>query len=546
LSGIQRKGTKVFLAQAFDRGDLPVVAACKEVGEINDDILVRLRGEPAAVLTLIGEENQEWFFGAMQLPDPVKLLVTDALSTPLAGWEIKWNVVGPAGTGSDGKLVTLMDGSLEFSPQTPTSPGPSILEIVTRWQRGTTPLIKAFTEPARIEGPLPDPRLNDIRVGRIGPVGQMGYAGTYFCGNPLTTCLFYAYYNGGQMTSRQVTMNALAGQDSAPMGIIPRADYDRVLVAGWGFWLELDPAQGSMIQRNYDDARSWPAGIMSADVCDDSPVGHVLIAFDDGYFGVFGPSGGQRVPAHPFSNLQAPGFNFVSGCVADQDTIEHRLLIGEQDESRWRVVVDIDGRAEQFNWAAPLRGIAFSPSLVEHPAHLVVGRLGQDSPEIARMRVLHQPGIGATRLDEISAVSLFAVPEAIGAGHMDNDQQLDVMGLFPLDNQEYFAQAVLGRQHRDKPVSGMMPAGFGGEEPPRLFVADFDGDGIDDFAIMRVLECHFGENEQCLQLCEDELQRCLGEQEPQHCEEAHVNCTKECGEGQTTCIQFMDIYLMGS
>ena len=184
LSGIPRKGLKVLLAQAFDSSDLPVVAACKEVGQIDDDILVRLQGEPAAVLTLLGGENQEWFFGAMQLPDPVDMLVTDAFSTPLAGWSVKWNVAGPAGTGSNGQQVTNTEGRLVFSPETPASPGPSILEIVTRWQRGTTPLIKAFTEPARIEGPLPDFRLNDIKVGRIGPTGQMGYAGTYFCGAP--------------------------------------------------------------------------------------------------------------------------------------------------------------------------------------------------------------------------------------------------------------------------------------------------------------------------------------------------------------------------
>jgi hypothetical protein len=552
FSGVPRKGLKVLLAQAFDSSNLPVVAACTEIGEIDDDIVVRLRGEPAAVLTLVGGENQEWFFGAMQLPDPVELLITDAFQTPLANWDVKWNVVGPAGTGSNGIVQTGMDGRLDFSPQTPASPGPSILEIVTRWQRGTTPLIKAFTEPGRIEGPLPDYRLNDIRVGRIGPAGQVGYAGTYFCGTPLTSCLFYAYYNGSQMTSRQVTMDALEGQDSAPMGIIPRADYDRVIVAGWGFWLELDPAQGNMIRRNYDGTQAGPVGVMSADVCDDSPVGQVLIAFGDGSFGVFGPSGGERVPTHPFSSLQAPGFNFVSGCVADQDGIEHRLLIGEQDEFSWRVVVDIAGRAEQFDWAAPLRGIGFSPSLEEHPAHLVVGRLGQDSPEIARMRVLHQPGIADIRLDEISAVPLFAVPEAIGAGHLDGnlqkdgDLQLDVMGLFPLDGEEYFVQAVLGRQHRDKPVSGMMPAGLAGEEPPRLFVADFDSDAADDFAVMRVLECNFGDIEQCLHVCEEALQRCLEEHEPQFCEELYVDCTKQCGEGQTSCIQFMDIYLMGS
>ena len=56
---LERKGLKVLLAQAFDRSNLPVVAACTEIGDINDDIHVFLRGEPAAVLTMIGGENQE-------------------------------------------------------------------------------------------------------------------------------------------------------------------------------------------------------------------------------------------------------------------------------------------------------------------------------------------------------------------------------------------------------------------------------------------------------------------------------------------------------
>jgi hypothetical protein len=552
FSGVPRKGLKVLLAEAFDSSNLPVVAACTEVGEIDDDIIVHLRGEPAAVLTLIGGENQEWFFGAMQLPDPVELLITDAFQTPLAVWDVKWNVVGPAGTGSNGIVQTGMDGRLDFSPQTPTSPGPSILEIVTRWQRGTTPLIKAFTEPARIEGPLPDFKLNDIKVGNIGPNGQMGYAGTYFCGNPLTTCLFYAYYNNGQMTSRQLTLDGLGGEEPAPLGIIPRADYDRVIVAGWGSWLELNPSSGTTTRRTYQGSPAEPVAVMPVDRCGDSPVGQVLLAFGDGSLGVFGPSGGDRVPGHPFSPIQLPGYNIASGCVADQDGIERRLLIGEQDESRWRVVVDLGTLVDQFDWSAPLRGIGFSPSVENHPSHLVVGRLGQDSPEIARMRVLHQPGIADTRLDQISAVSLFAVPDAIGAGHLDGnlqkngDLQLDVLGLFPLDGEEYFVQAILGRQHRDKPVSGMMLAGLSEEEPPRLFVADFDGDATDDFAIMRVRECDFPGNEQCMQICQEALDRCLEQHEPQFCEEAWTACTKECGEGQITCVQFMDIYLMGS
>jgi len=546
LSGVPRKGLKVLLAQAFDKSNLPVVAACTEIGDINDDIQLRLNGEPAAVLTMIGGENQEWFFGAMQLPDPVELLITDAFQTPLESWDVKWNVVGPAETGSNGIVQTGDEGRLVFSPQTPTSPGPSILEILTRWQRGTTPLIKAFTEPRRIEGPLPDFKLNDIKVGHIGPAGQTGYAATYLCGTPTTTCLFYAYYNGGQMTSRQLTLEGLGEEAAAPLGIIPRADYDRVIVAGFGFWLELNPSQGTTTQRTYDAIQSQPVAVLPVDPCDDSPVGQVLLVFEDGSLGVYGPTGGERLLMHPFADLQASGFNFVSGCVADQDGTEHRLLIGEQDESRWRVVVEFGTLVEQFDWAAPLRGIGFSPSLEDHPAHLVVGRLGQDSPEIARMRVLHQPGIADTRLDEISAVPLFAVPEAIGAGHLDADFQLDVLGLFRLDNQQYFTQAVLGRQHRGKQVSGMMPAGLAGEEPPRLLVTDFDNDKTDDFAVMRVLECDFSGNDQCMQICEEALQRCLQEHEPQFCEEAYFACTKACGEGQITCVQFMEIYLMGS
>lgn len=546
FSGVPRKGLKVLLAQAFDSSDLPVVAACTEIGEIDDDVLVRLEGEPAAVLTLIGGENQEWFFGALQLPDTVELLVTDAFSTPLVNWDVKWNVVGPAPSGSNGLAQTGDDGRLVFNPQTPASPGPSILEILTRWQRGTTPLIKAFTEPAHIVGPLPDFRINAIKVGRIGPAGQMGYAATYLCGAPLTTCLFYAYYNGGQMTSRQLTLDGLGEEEPAPLGIIPRADYDRVIVAGFGLWLELNPSQGTTTQRTYDAIQSQPVAVLPVDPCGDSPVGQVLLAFEDGSLGVYGPTGGERLPMHPFANVQLSGFNLASGCVADQDQVERRLLIGEQDESHWRVVVDLGTLVEQFDWAAPLRGIGFSPSLEKHPAHLVVGRLGPDSPEVARMRVLHQPGIADTRLDQISAVPLFAVPEAIGAGHLDADFQLDVVGLFPLDGEEYFAQAILGRQHRDKPVSGMLPAGPAGEEPPRLFVADFDSDGTDDFAVMRVRNCHFSGNEQCMQICQEDLDRCLQEHEPQFCEDAWSACTKECGEGQITCVQFMDIYLMGS
>jgi hypothetical protein len=543
LAGIDRKGRKLFLARAFDSGDKPVVAACREIGDIYDDVHVRLTGEPASVLTLYMQEYQDWVFGAKELPDPVELLATDVFNDPLQNLEVHWNVVGPGGKGSNDRDVTKMDGRLTFNPQTPSDPGPAILEIVARWQRDPTPLIKAFRQPAVLEGNLPDSKVIDIQLGRIGPGGQRGYAGTTYCGTPTGICLFYSYYQDGRMTWQQLVLSELENQESVALGIVEGATSDRVIVLGAGKWLELNPAGGTMIERPFESV-SGPVWALPAGDCSPTAGGEVLVAFGDGSSGVFGPDGGSRLTTHPFSNLQLWGSDYFSGCAADQDGVAHRLLLGRQEDAFWRIFADVGGLLVQFDWVAQLRGVGFSPSTDSRAGHLLVGRLGQDSPEIVRLRLLHQPSIGPARLEEVSSAPLFSVPEAIGAGDMDDDDALDVVGLFSLENSERFAHAILGHTHKDKPVSGMLSVGFS-QEPARLWLADFDGNGADDMAVMRELDCQPAENEQCLQQCEEEYRICLEGQEPHHCEELFLECNQSC-ELELHCIQYMDIYLMGS
>lgn len=552
LVPLSRTGPKILLARAFDASDQPVVVGCAEVGDIDGDMHVRLEGEPTAVMTIDSATADGEPDSASGLPEQVRVLVTDVLSRPLEGAEVHWTVAGPAGTGSTDGGSTDGSGQLWFMPDPPPIPGPVMLEIRTRWLRGDPPVIKAFSRPGRMQAPLPSRHIEQFDIGRIGPEGEAGYAG-WFQGDSadgmMTSYLFYGYRRSqaGDMTYQEIEIPAAQDGGAPVMGLVPGSVRDRVVVVvvgGWN-WCELDP-EGARLETIQVEVPGQPVAVVPIGRCDPDVTGESLLIFDGADAAIYGV-GGEPLGDHAFAGLAGLGSSssWQSGCVRDQDGEEHRMLIGGDSLSGWRMFVEVSGQVEEIAPDKSIRQVAFSPRLGDEAGTLLAGRLGLDSPEIARLQLRHQPSVQeAPVLEEIEHATLFAVPEAVGAGDVDGDGRTDLVGLFPLVD-GYHLQVLLGLQHGGKPVSATMPVGEA-EEPPLVWTADFDGDGVDDLSVLRLLGCDGqGAGEECYHLCEQEYEECLNQGDPQQCEERYGLCIRQCEQSQQTCTQYLDIHLMG-
>jgi hypothetical protein len=193
--------------------------------------------------------------------------------------------------------------------------------------------------------------------------------------------------------------------------------------------------------------------------------------------------------------------------------------------------------------------VGFAAAVEEDPGMLLLGRLGVESPEIAVARILFRAGSSTLQFEEVDLQPLFLTPEVIGGGALDSDVRQDLVGLFTLRAPggllQYFAQSVLGVQHRGRSISGMMPLGAS-IEAPRLWLKDFDGDGVTDWAVWRILSGANGTgNDQCLAACEEAYRACVPDG-GQDCEAAYQECKLHCQDpGSAGFLQTLDIYYLG-
>jgi hypothetical protein len=554
LEGIDRVAPKVLLARAFDSSGKTVVAGCRQVDEVNGYLEVALEAEPATVLTLEQDEFEEWTLGGMGLPGQIALVVTDAQSRPLEGVEIHWQTVGPAAKGFSDTEETGAEGTAQFSPKAPEAPGPAVLDIRAKWQRSDIPVIKGFKRPEpMLQLEFSGSALSELELGRIGPGGEMGFAGLSPCeNNPQAKCLVFGYTQDGNQPQLHSLELETSPEYEAHLAIVPDTNLDHLVVVSGEAWLELEPREIALIQHEYilpnEPQGSYPVSAYAAGRCEaGEEATYVMVSFQDGAYAVYSRWGGAPIQQNPFEGLPSPGPGYLSGCVADQSGSEHRLLVGSQGPSDWRLFVEFEMSPLLFTWRAMWSGVNFAPAVGSEPGTLLVARLGADSPEVSRLRILTLPGVADIELEEVDSVPMMAMPETFAAGDMDGDDRVDVVGVFPLRSisgtEEYYAQAVLGLTHRGKPVSGMLPLGYS-QLPPRAWMADFDGNGVDDLVVLRMEECENGNND-CQEICNQEFERCMQEQDPQMCEQLFGECLVNC-EQEDRCRQYLDIYPMGS
>ncbi len=488
LAGIPRTGTKLFHAVGLDAQELPLVAGCEELGEVDGVVDLLITGEPTTVVAVPPSDPGK------PLRSPVTVTVIDGRGDPLASAEVRYTVTGPAAETTGGTKTTDALGRADIQPEQPSLPGPQALDVRARWARTPPDSLLGFGAPPGMLD-LPLPGTGDLTsaqtealyvVGRIGPAGQVGFAAL----GPVDPI------NGG----RQVLLTwydaaldpPFDGATTAPLtgvltlGLIDEGDgRDRVFTLTATSWIEIAPSGGTTATASPSPGHI-ATRILPAGGCSNGGDNHaVLVSFSDGAVQVFDanrdPVAGSPLVPPAVDGLRIAG----SGCVtATGDSAgPWRTVVYSDGTPTLQVVSELDGGRGGPLTALAL-GVGFSPALGGADAYLLASEVDVDGLAIARWRLSPFPpaGLELEKVDEDESASPAL---SVAGGDVDGDGEVDVVGLLTFGERDAATQfrvlVALAVPHGDGRLTGL-------SEPdeatrPRMFLRDFDGDGFDDLLL---------------------------------------------------------------
>lgn len=482
LSGIPRLGPKLFFLQGLDAMDTPLVAACAEVGDITDDAAIDLVGEPTAVVALPP--------GDPGAPPPASFMVTvaDSRGDPVRAIETRWTVTGPGDEISTGSTNTDGNGRAMITPQAPALPGPLAVDVRPRWIRATPASLLAFTAPTTVfEAMLPGDADGDLsvstealyRVGRIGPNGEMGVAALGPSTSPVSVgrIAYIAYYDP-QASPPFRTATSARIPNAWALGMISVGDRDQLFTITGGAWIDIAP-DGTLSSLPAPHPGNAALLIADSGGCS-APSGEVLAVFTDDSVRTFGPGGAAA--DSPFDDEPATSRLLATGCAAAADGEIYRVAAYGENTLQVRLVAEMD-EPRSGNATLLPAGIGFTPALGD-PPYLLGTELSISGTEIVRYRLLAL-GARILGLEEMDRDATPTVPVSTGGGDFDGDGELDIAALIQ------FGESDRGTQFRTL-MALEVPHGSGRllgmsarteARRPRTFVADFDGDGLDELVV---------------------------------------------------------------
>jgi hypothetical protein len=490
LADFPRTGTKLFYARGLDAQDLPLVAGCTEVDDVDGSVDVRIDGFPTTVVTVMGQDP------GLPLPDSYAdndVRVVDARGEPLSDAEVHFWVFGPGSEPSTGTAMANNRGEVTFTIVPPALPGPQALDIRARWSRTAPESVLGFGQPPVLaevdlpgdEADLPSSNIDSLHVvGAIGPSGQPGFASLGRIddiGGGRQALL--AWYDAGEDPSL-VTVASPPITGAFALGLVraPGEDRDRVFTITGTQWIEVTTS-GTL------DSRAAPAPgrpatrIVPAGECDGSDSEVVLVSYTDDSLALYDVDGepvdapliGQEVP----TGARIAG----SGCVsATSDTGLHRTVAFTSDGPQLDIVTDLDG-GRHGKLSALAQGIGFAPALGGE-AHLLASEVDIDGVRMGRWR-LAPLGPSALELEQVTDDGSTAPPASTAGGDVDLDGQPDVAAVIAFGERDditlFRIRITLATDHFGDRLSGLSSA-----VPiarPRLFLHDLDSDGVDDIIL---------------------------------------------------------------
>jgi hypothetical protein len=540
LSGIARKGLKLFWVEGLDKERQVVVAGCGSQGDISQEVTVEIKAQPATLVS--------WPFDSG--PPVVRATVSDIYKAALQQTtDVRWTVVG--GKGIACVVTNAVDGNTARIDMSVGSPdwqssackdetpliGPLLVDVRAPWQVNELAHLWSNVlpgEPFRAESatcPQNKPTLecgfigNAFKyvVGRIGPNGEMGFAVLLLDGAQvkLDLMLFKAAPAGDPSLDFDKHELTLSG-GAETMGLVPLASRDQLVIVTAAAaadklqWVPVtvdttgDPhlAAGTDLQRPTSGPPGTTlraTGFFSLAPCQAASNGSILVSFEP-------PA--QQSPLPPSRvlavNPEAPvraistnlGMNpqggvVDAGCLAESEGAQYPALVypmpGPPGSSGGHQV-EIVRNGVKFDLEVPLLTHSFSvrlaPAFGPTPPYLMAANIMPQGSFLDRYWIsAFNEGPKKIQIDRVMYDSIASTPQSVASGNLDGDDKQDVVLVQPFgtgtpteQNTEFNLLLILGAEFNGQRVAGLLGKTVVMEQP-QVLLADFDGDGFDDILV---------------------------------------------------------------
>jgi hypothetical protein len=500
LQQLSRVAKKIYLANALDEAGRVLFVGCADVAEIEEDTAIQIVGEPMPVLTVQEISPLSGRLGDPNILKPeLEILARDILGRPASTLEVSWMLAG-ADEVASGSDRTRVDGLVRLFPQRPQRSGPFLVEIGVRW--GEPVLVEGVIVPAPLVGSV-DAAFDDtveIVTGRLGASGEpavvalvqerdaarvvtmtfdpLGERFVYVTSDPLPGIFSFS----GPVPVAFGRLEDETGARDRLVLIAPRARLSAEVAAdGRSFTTRaFDPATIG----NRDVRRVLPAG----DCAGAST--RMLVELVDGAFGFFREDGSLDGELFTFGADPEAAVGFIAaGCLSDTRGTRRRTFV--YDPGLFGLIFLTDEGGGEFltgQWSALGEGLQILGRRSPSTRRVLATQIQLDELAMSRgvLEVVREGANAFLRIVPEVVDRAVGFPVSLGAGDIDGDSQEDLVSFADvsrtLDEVRYGLQVVLAREHRGRRVGGSIVITASGTE--RVFVADFDGDGADDVALI--------------------------------------------------------------
>lgn len=501
LADLPRLGRKLVVARSFigERGDVPAVAGCAEVGDIAGPTAAKIDGQLVASVALGGE------LGAGTFADRhIGVDVDQPSGAPIAGREVRWTTIGPVGSfgGANqstsvqaGVVITTDDrGRAEVTPAESDVFGPMVARVAVAWADRPLPLVQGFVngDHARIvfdaSGNTPNspPTCVTRRRGGIPTVACL------IAGQSSRRVVEFSL-NGANTRARNLSVPELQNAFSLVTGHGGDGDTDSLYaLLDDGRWLGLDGtvdgATADLCRMQNGSCTVRPTRSVMLPGCN-GDASHVVIelAQDDGMnrFETFTETG---IPVRGLAMRVRRDLRVVSaGCVGYGDALTEALVMTSAAATNGQNLVYVDcGRETACSaaWLGPPIA-TFAPGPSPGDVSRLIGSVTDITGPVIVEWILapdvDRSGVPTVMLHERRRTPAAESPVGIVAGHYDADNAIDLAwSVVSGDNlQRTRVQFALAPQAAGQRLTGLTRRLQGGA-PLALITIDLDCDGRDD------------------------------------------------------------------
>jgi len=490
LTGLSRTDPKLIVARAYGPDERLVAIGCAEYGEVTGHVSVHVTTEIAASASVqLADRTVD--------PTGVSVVVTDPYGAPIDHRRVSWRVWGPAGAESaitDGVVIEphatwipevascTTGGVVTIHPVPPDLVGAYVMQPRVAWAADRVPTLSnlqveavatlfgavpGVTHPCAIGQSTTGPRLvcltssTEVSTFTVAPTGELtaasattlGFAPVGLYATPVgTTTSVFALGAGGQLSSVFPTVAPATCTGCGLVAIddvivvpackptdVARALFHTAATAGSLRWL---PATGGMVQvYPYVDVAGSSAELSSA--------GCVTTLDHAGTFGIE-----QAVAIDVLSTNGMPARTRLQFACSG-------------------------GMCDSVGLPSPRIGVGFSG---EAQPSLVGTALDSTGAVLVRWFVL--TGGAASELLELGRQPTAVVPQRISAGHLDDDNEVDLVWTGSVGRAPVI-QLAYARLAGDSPLSALAFLRAGNlAEVVDLLLDDVTGDGEDDVIVV--------------------------------------------------------------